>query len=91
MGIFRTSKEVRDTVLNPLSELVAELEQLCSDWDSAKKRKQIKRPDLYVNETMALKAIATLQKYVRELNGKLEDAEAGIYRYRDDESVDNEE
>lgn len=89
MGTFRTAKEVRQTVLEPLTELVAELEQICSDWTDAKKRRKLVRPDLYVNETSALKAIATLQKYARELSGKVEDAKAGIYRYRDNERGEN--
>lgn len=91
MGKFRKNKEVRKTVLEPLAEVLAELEEICSSWEEARKHRKIKRPDLYVNEGMAIKAIAILQKYNRELSGKLEDAMAGIYRYRDNERGNNEE
>ena len=88
MGKFRTSNEVRKMVLTPLTELTAQLSKLCDSWDEAFEQNEIARPDILINETMALTALATLNKYVRDLSGKLEDARAGVYRYRDYERVE---
>ncbi|MBR5161509.1 MAG: hypothetical protein IKW80_07750 [Thermoguttaceae bacterium] len=88
MGKFRTSKDVHRLVLTPLAELTAQLSKLCDSWDEAFEQNEIARPDILINETMALTALATLNKYVRDLAGKLEDARAGVYRYRDYERVE---
>lgn len=88
MGKFRTSKDVHKLVLTPLTELTAQLSKLCDSWDEAYEQNEIARPDILINETMALTALATLNKYVRDLSGKLEDARAGVYRYRDYERVE---
>ncbi|MBR0238369.1 MAG: hypothetical protein IJQ39_09790 [Thermoguttaceae bacterium] len=83
MGKFRTSQDVHKMVLTPLAELTAQLSKLCDTWEEAYEQNRIARPDILINETMALTALATLNKYVRDLAGKLEDAQAGVYRYRD--------
>lgn len=83
MGRFRTSKEVRRLILTPLTEMAANVSTLCDSWDESVESGKLVRPDLLINESMALSALATLRKYVRDLSGKLQTAEEGVYRYRD--------
>jgi hypothetical protein len=82
MGQYLASDDVRKMFVDPLLALAAECKKLCDRWDQAEKKKAIARPDLLLNNVTPEAALGTLRKFVREANGKLDDAVAGVYRYR---------
>ena len=66
----------------PLAELSGDFAALCKQWERAYAAGRIARPDLLLNDVLPEAAIARLRKLLRETSGKLEDAMAGVYRYR---------
>lgn len=86
MGQYLTSDEVRRRFTDPLSKLAADFAQLCKRWDKAHKAGEISRPDLLLNDVLPEMGLGRLRKLLREASGKLDDAAAGVYRYRKTES-----
>lgn len=82
MGQYLTSKDVRERFVAPLLELANDCKRLCERWEEAQKSRAIARPDLLLNDVTPTAALGTLRKLVREASGKLDDAVAGVYRYR---------
>jgi len=82
MGQYLTSGDVRERFAEPLFELAADCKRLCDRWEEAQKGREIARPDLLLNDVTPAAAMGTLRKFVREASGKLDDAVAGVYRYR---------
>jgi hypothetical protein len=82
MGQYLTAEEVRERFAGPLLELAAECKRLCDRWDEAEQGELIARPDLLLNNVTSQAALGTLRKFFREASGKLDDAIAGVYRYR---------
>jgi hypothetical protein len=66
----------------PLAELSGDFAVLCKQWQQAYAAGRIARPDLLLNDVLPDAALARLRKLFRETSGKLEDATAGVYRYR---------
>lgn len=62
--------------------MIAEMMRLCDDWDAAVERKDISVHDMLLNEKMAFNSLGRLKKFIREMQGKLDDAKMGVYRYR---------
>ena len=85
MGTFRTSSEIRKMFVTPMSEMIAEMMRLCDDWDSAVERGDIAVPDMLLNDTMAHNSLGTIKKFIRELQGKIDDSKLGVYRHRANE------
>jgi hypothetical protein len=77
-----TTSDVRKRFVEPLAELSGDFAALCEQWENAYETGQIARPDLLLNDVLPEAAIARLRKLFRETSGKLEDAIAGVYRYR---------
>ena len=86
MGHYLTSDEIRTRFVVPLAELSGDFAALCKQWEKAYAAGQIARPDLLLNDVLPEAAIARLRKLFRETAGKLEDAVAGVYRYRNVEA-----
>lgn len=82
MGQHMTARELQTRFAEPLQELAANCKQLCERWEKAQKNGDIARPDLLLNDVTPTAAMGTLRKFVREASGKLDDAIAGVYRYR---------
>jgi hypothetical protein len=73
---------VRKRFVEPLGALCDDFARICTRWDKAYRAGEIARPDLLLNDVLPEAAIARLRKLLRETSGKLEDAAAGVYRYR---------
>jgi len=82
MGQYLTSEDVRERFAGPLLELAADCKRLCDRWEETQKSRAIARPDLLLNDVTPTAALGTLRKFIREASGKLDDAVAGVYRYR---------
>jgi hypothetical protein len=82
VGQYLASSDVRKRFAEPLAELASEFEKLCRRWERTRKARKIARPDLLLNDSLPQAAIGTLRKLLREASGKLDDAIAGVYRYR---------
>ena len=82
MGRYLTSDDVHERFAVPLANLAAEFDALCKKWEEMQRSGAISRPDLLLNHVTPEAAIGTLRKFLREASGKLEDAVAGVYRYR---------
>ena len=82
MGQYLTSEDLRERFAGPLLELAADCKRLCDRWDEAQKGRDIARPDLLLNDVTPTAALGSLRKFIREASGKLDDAIAGVYRYR---------
>ena len=82
MGRYLTPDDVRERFAQPLSTLAAEFTELCKRWEKAYKAGEIARPDLLLNEVLPAAGIGRLRKLLREASGKVDDAIAGVYRYR---------
>lgn len=87
MGHFLTANDVRTRFAEPLTELAQAFRETCEQWEQAYQAGSIAREDLFLNEATAELGLGTLRKLQRETAGKLEDATAGIYRYRPRERV----
>lgn len=85
MGQYLTSEAMRTQFAVPLRELARDFEHLCNRWKMADESGEIARPDILLNQASSEAAIHTLRKFLRETSGKLDDAIAGVYRYRDTE------
>ena len=83
MGKYLTFDDLREQFAKPLARLAVDLDDLCDRWEEASKAKKITRQDLLLNEVTAESALGSLRRFHREASGKLEDAVAGVYRYRD--------
>jgi hypothetical protein len=83
VGQYLDHAEVRKRFAKPLSELSSDFDRLCKRWKKAFDSDQIVRDDLLLNDVSAAAALNTLRKFLREASGKLDDAIAGVYRYRD--------
>ena len=86
MGHYLTSDEMRTRFVVPLAELSGDFAAVSKQWEKAYAAGQIARPDLLLNDVLPEAAIARLRKLYRETAGKLEDAVAGVYRYRNVEA-----
>ncbi len=86
MGHYLTAGDVRKRFVEPLAELSADFAEQCRQWEHAVRTKQIARPDLLLNDVLPEAAIARLRKFFRETSGKVADAIAGVYRYRNVEA-----
>ena len=82
MGHYLTADDVRERFVRPLAELSGDFAKLCKRWESAYETGRIARPDLLLNDVLPDAAILRLRKLLREGSCKLEDAVAGVYRYR---------
>jgi predicted component of type VI protein secretion system len=82
MGHYLTAADVRKRFVAPLAELSGDFAELCQTWEDAVATQRIARRDLLLNDVLPEAAIARLRKLLRETSGKLEDAVAGVYRYR---------
>jgi hypothetical protein len=82
VGHYLTANDVRERFAEPLSELATGFAELCKRWEKARQAGQIARGDLLLNDVLPLSALGQLRKLLREASGKLEDAMAGVYRYR---------
>ena len=76
------AKDVRERFAEPLSALAAGFADLCKRWEKACQSGQVARDDLLLNDVLSQAALGRLRKLLREASGKLEDAMAGVYRYR---------
>ncbi|MBN1910187.1 MAG: hypothetical protein JW818_10640 [Pirellulales bacterium] len=88
MGHYLTSENVRSQFAKPISSLAKDLIRLCDRWNRACAAGNLSRPDLLLNDVMPEKALDVLRRFEEEASIKLEDAVAGIYRYRDSERRD---
>ncbi len=86
MGHYLTAGDVRKRFVKPLAELSDQFGELCQQWKEAVRTGQIARRDLLLNDVLPEAAIVRLHKLRREISGKLEDAVAGVYRFRDVEA-----
>ncbi len=86
MGHYLTAGDVRKRFVEPLAQLSGDFAKLCQQWEDAEAKGQIARPDLLLNDVLPEAALARLRKLLRETSGKLEDALAGVYRYRNVEA-----
>ena len=82
MGHYLTAADVRKRFVVPLAQLSGDFTELCRNWEDAVETKRIARRDLLLNDVLPEAAIARLRNFLRETSGKLEDAVAGVYRYR---------
>jgi hypothetical protein len=82
VGHYLTANDVRERFAEPLSELATGFAELGKRWEKARQSGQIARGDLLLNDVLPLSALGRLRKLLREASGKLEDAMAGVYRYR---------
>lgn len=82
VGHFLTANDVRTRFAELLIELAQAFRETCEQWERAHQTGFIVREDLFLNEATAELGLGTLRKLQRETAGKLEDAIAGIYRYR---------
>jgi hypothetical protein len=85
MGQYLTAKQLRRDFSEPLFELAADFRLLCQRWDGAIRAGDVARPDLLLNDSTAAAGLASLRKLHEEASAKLDDAIAGVYRYRDSE------
>ena len=85
VGQYLNHKDVRERFAKPISDLSSDFDRLCRKWKKALDSDQIVRNDLLLNDVSATAALGTLRKFLREAAGKLDDAIAGVYRYRDAE------
>ena len=83
MGQYLTPEEVRKRFAGPLLGLASDFGSLCDRWEEAHDSQRISRRELLLNDVTPELALGTLRKLLREASGKLEDAIAGVYRYRD--------
>ena len=82
MGHYLTADDLRERFVRPLAKLSGDFAKLCKRWDSAYESGRIARPDLLLNDVLPEAAMLRLGKLLRESACKLEDAVAGVYRYR---------
>jgi hypothetical protein len=82
VGHYLTANDVRERFAQPLAEMTTGFAELCERWEKARKTGQISRGDLLLNDVLPLGGLGQLRKLLREASGKLEDAMAGVYRYR---------
>jgi hypothetical protein len=82
VGHYLKANEVRERFAEPLSGLATGFAELCKRWEKARQSGQVARGDLLLNDVLPLAALGRLRKLLREASGKLEDAIAGVYRYR---------
>ncbi|MGD0896989.1 MAG: hypothetical protein ABR915_04075 [Thermoguttaceae bacterium] len=82
MGHYLAANDVRERFAEPLSGLATGFADLCKRWERARRSGQIARSDLLLNDVLPQAALGQLRKLLREASGKLEDAIAGVYRYR---------
>lgn len=85
MGQYLTSERVRARYAKPLTVLSKDFVRLCDRWKKAHDSGRLPRPDLLLNDTMPGKALALLRRLHDEAAAKLDEAMAGVYRYRDTE------
>jgi len=85
MGQYLTHADLRERFAVPLQELATGFAELCEAWQRAYESREIVRPDLLLNDATPETAMSTLRRFLREASGKLQDAIAGVYRYRDAE------
>lgn len=69
----------------PLMQLAGDFAEVCKRWDRLHQSGELPRDDLVINDVMPETSLGRLRKLHREIEGKLEDAVAGVYRYRDAE------
>jgi hypothetical protein len=87
MAEYLTPQEVRTRIVAGLMSLAADFSRAVDDWEKAVSDGEIKRPDILLNIKMGEDAIkATLPRLLREVKGKVEDAENGVLRYRNNKT-----
>jgi hypothetical protein len=82
VGHYLTANDVRERFAEPLAALAVEFGELCKRWEKAGQSGGIARADLLLNDVLPQVALGRLRKLLREASGKLDDALAGVYRYR---------
>jgi hypothetical protein len=81
-----TPEKLRTEIISPLALLATELASEAQRLEEAYAKKRISLPWLPLNEGGAMRALATLRKFLRdEVKSKREDAEEGTLRYREAE------
>lgn len=85
MGHYLIPDDVRSQFVKPLIALTRDFQKTCDQWEQALRSGDLLREDLFLNEGTAKLSLGTLRKLQREIAGKLEDAIAGVYRYREAE------
>jgi hypothetical protein len=85
VGQYLNPDDVRASFVEPLKNLWQDFHKACERWEQASRAGSIAREDLFLNDATAALSLGTLRKFQREINGKLEDAIAGVYRYREAE------
>jgi hypothetical protein len=85
VGHYLTPGDVRARFVEPLNDIAKDFQKTYDRWMQASRNDAIAREDLYLNDVTAEMSLAALRKLQREIAGKLDDAIAGIYRYRETE------
>ncbi len=80
MGRYYAPEQAREKIASELNRLGEDWVRTIVRWEDSIESGEITDPGIYLNDTMAVDGLARLRKLLRELDGKIDDVKAGLYR-----------
>ena len=82
MGQNYDPHRFRRSIVSEISKFQHDVEFTIDRWEDSLRSGKMESPEIYLNDTMAMDGLARMRKLLRELNGKIDDSIAGVYRPR---------